>query len=97
VVSKFLNAESSILIMDEPTRGIDVGAKEEIHKIIRDLAGEGVSIMIFSSEYPEIVNLCDRIFLLSEGEIIQVLDNRDADAERIMHLITRGKRNRDQA
>ena len=97
VVSKCLNAESSILIMDEPTRGIDVGAKEEIHKIIRDLAGEGVAIMIFSCEYPEIVNLCDRIFLLSEGEIVRVLDNKDVDAEQIMHIITRGRRNKGEA
>ncbi len=94
VVSKCLNAESSILIMDEPTRGIDVGAKEEIHRIIRDLAGEGVSIVVFSSEYPEIVNLCDRIYLLSEGEIVKVVENKDADAEQTMQLITRSKRNR---
>jgi len=94
VVSKCLNAESSILIMDEPTRGVDVGAKEEIHKIIRNLAGEGVSIVIFSSEYPEIVNLCDRIYLLSEGEIVKVVENKDADAEQTMQLITRSRRNR---
>ena len=94
VVSKCLNAESSILIMDEPTRGIDVGAKEEIHRIIRNLAGEGVAIVIFSSEYPEIVNLCDRIYLLSGGEIVDCVENKDADAEQAMQLITRSRRNR---
>lgn len=94
VVSKCLNAESSILIMDEPTRGIDVGAKEEIHRIIRNLAAEGVAIVVFSSEYPEIVNLCDRIYLLSGGEIVNCVENKDADAEQTMQLITRSRRNR---
>jgi len=92
VVAKCLNADSLILLMDEPTRGIDVGAKEEIHKIIRNLAKEGASIIIFSSEYPEIVNLCDRIFLLVEGEILKIIDNRDAHLEEIMSMITHGQR-----
>jgi ABC-type sugar transport system ATPase subunit len=92
VVSKCLNADSQILLMDEPTRGIDVGAKEEIHKLIRALATEGASIVIFSSEYPEIINLCDRIFLLWEGEIVKVINNRDANAEEILHIISRGKK-----
>jgi ABC-type sugar transport system ATPase subunit len=91
VISKCLNAESVILLMDEPTRGIDVGAKQEIHRIIRELAESGVSIMIFSSEYPEIVNLCDRIFLLREGSIVKVLDNNDARIEEIMDIITKSK------
>ena len=92
VVAKCLNADSLILLMDEPTRGIDVGAKEEIHNIIRNLAKEGASIIIFSSEYPEIVNLCDRIFLLVEGEIVKIIDNRNARIEEIMSIITHGKK-----
>ena len=96
VVSKCLNADSLILLMDEPTRGIDVGAKEEMHKVIRNLAKEGASIIIFSSEYPEIVNLCDRIFLLCEGEIIKAVDNRNARIEEIMSIITQGKRAQDE-
>ena len=92
VISKCLNADSVIFLMDEPTRGIDVGAKEEIHKIIRDLATEGASIIIFSSEYSEIVNLCDKIFLLREGEIVQVLDNKNVHVEEVMNVITQGKK-----
>jgi len=96
VVSKCLNADSLILLMDEPTRGIDVGAKEEMHKVIRNLAKEGTSIIVFSSEYPEIINLCDRIFLLCEGEILKVVDNRDARVEEIMGIITQDKRVKDE-
>jgi ABC-type sugar transport system ATPase subunit len=96
VVSKCLNADSMVLLMDEPTRGIDVGAKEEMHKVIRNLAKEGASIIVFSSEYPEIINLCDRIFLLNEGEIIKVVDNKDARAEEIMSIVTQGKRAEDE-
>jgi ABC-type sugar transport system ATPase subunit len=92
VISKCLNSESSIFLMDEPTRGVDVGAKEEIHNIIRELSKEGCSIILFSSELPEIVNLCDRIILMYEGEIRDVLRNRkDIDSEEIMHIITGGK------
>ncbi|MCX6089637.1 MAG: sugar ABC transporter ATP-binding protein [Candidatus Atribacteria bacterium] len=92
VVSKCLHAGSIILLMDEPTRGVDVGAKEEIHRIIRNLAENGTSIIIFSSEYPEIVSLCDRIYLLRDGEIVKEVKNQEADPEGILQIITRGKR-----
>jgi ribose transport system ATP-binding protein len=93
VISKCLNSESSIFLMDEPTRGVDVGAKEEIHNIIRGLSREGCSIIVFSSELPEIVNLCDRIVLMYEGEIREILENgKDIDSEEIMHIITGGQR-----
>jgi len=92
VVSKCLNAESAILLLDEPTRGIDVGAKEEIHNIIRQLSSEGASIIVFSSELPEIINLCDRIILLYDGKIKSEIKNgEDIDTERIMHIVTGGK------
>jgi ribose transport system ATP-binding protein len=92
VVSKCLNADSHILLLDEPTRGIDVGAKEEIHNIIRDLSRAGNSIIVFSSELPEILNLCDRIFLLFEGEIKAVIKNgSQVDREKIMHIVTSGE------
>ncbi len=91
VLSKCLNAESDILLMDEPTRGIDVGAKEEIHKLIRELSEQGKSIIVFSSELPEILNLCDRIILLYEGNIKDVIPNGDdIDSESIMHVVTGG-------
>jgi ABC-type sugar transport system ATPase subunit len=93
VLSKCLNAGSSILLMDEPTRGIDVGAKEEIHNLIRDLSKEGKSIIVLSSELPEILNLCDRIVLLYEGRIIKTIDNGgEIDSEEIMHIVTGGAR-----
>jgi ribose transport system ATP-binding protein len=92
VLSKCINANSRILLMDEPTRGIDVGAKEEIHNLIRELARQGTSVIVFSSELPEVLNLCDRIMLLYEGRIRDVIQNgADVDSERIMHIVTRGK------
>jgi ABC-type sugar transport system ATPase subunit len=92
VISKCLNSESSIFLMDEPTRGVDVGAKEEIHNIIRKLSEEGCSIIVFSTELAEIINLCDRIILMYEGEIRKDQKNHmDIDTEEIMHIITGGK------
>jgi ribose transport system ATP-binding protein len=92
VISKCLNSESDIFLMDEPTRGVDVGAKEEIHNIIRELSKEGCSIIVFSSELPEIVNLCDRIVLMYEGEIRKVIRNhKDIDSEEIMRITTGGQ------
>ena len=89
VIAKTLNSESKILLLDEPTRGIDVGAKEEIHKIIRDLSEEGMSFIIFSSELPEIVNLCDRIVVMNEGRICATIDNQiDLDVETIFKSMT---------
>jgi ABC-type sugar transport system ATPase subunit len=91
VLSKCLNAGSNILLMDEPTRGIDVGAKEEIHNLIRKLSKEGRSIIVFSSELPEILNLCDRIILLYEGRIVKEIENGgEVDSEEIMHIVTGG-------
>jgi len=89
VFAKCLNARSRILLLDEPTRGIDVGAKEEIHNIVRELARGGTSVIVFSSELPEILNLCDRIILLYQGRIKRILTNgSDIDTERIMHVVT---------
>ena len=89
VFAKCLNARSAILLLDEPTRGIDVGAKEEIHNIVRELSRGGTSVIVFSSELPEILNLCDRIILLYQGRIKQVLANsNEVDSENIMHVVT---------
>jgi ribose transport system ATP-binding protein len=89
VLSKCINANSRILLMDEPTRGIDVGAKEEIHNLIRELARGGTAVIVFSSELPEVLNLCDRIALLYDGSIREVVTNGpQADSERIMHVVT---------
>ena len=92
VVAKCLNAQSRILLLDEPTRGIDVGAKEEIHNIIRQLSKEGTSIIVFSSELPEIVNLCDRIVLMYEGRIKTIMPNSEnIDTENIIHIVASGE------
>lgn len=92
VFAKCLFADADLLILDEPTRGIDVGAKSEIYGIIRQLSKEGKSIMMFSSELPEIINICDRIFLLYDGNMRAELQNgRDIDSEKIIHIVTGGE------
>ncbi len=88
VISKCLNRESGVLLMDEPTRGVDVGAKQEIHDIIRGLANQGKGVIVLSSELPEILQLCDRIVLLYEGTVRTVLENGPGiDGDRIMALV----------
>jgi ribose transport system ATP-binding protein len=81
-----------ILIFDEPTRGIDVGAKEEIYGLLRDLTKSGKSIIMISSELPEVLRLADRIVVMANGHVAGVLDNRDATQEKIMHIATRSAR-----
>jgi ribose transport system ATP-binding protein len=74
--------------MDEPTRGVDVGAKVEIHNIIRELANQGKSIIVFSSELEEIVNLCDRIVLMYDGAVRKTLHNGDdISMDHIMEVV----------
>ncbi len=92
VFAKCLFADADLLMLDEPTRGIDVGAKSEIYGIIRRLSQEGKSIMIFSSELPEIMNICDTIYLLYDGRVKETLRNGcDVDSERIIHVVTGGE------
>jgi len=88
VISKCLNRESDIILMDEPTRGVDVGAKVEIHNIIRELANKGKSIIVFSSELQEIVNLCDRIVLMYDGTVRETINNgNDISVDHIMEVV----------
>jgi len=92
VLSKCLFADADLLILDEPTRGVDVGAKSEIYNIIRQLSDEGKSIMICSSELPEIMNLCDTIHLLFDGSLKASMANgADVDSEEILHIVTGGE------
>ena len=92
VFAKCLFADADLLMLDEPTRGIDVGAKSEIYGIIHRLSQEGKSIMIFSSELPEIMNICDTIYLLYDGRMKATLRNGcDIDSERIIHIVTGGE------
>lgn len=86
VLTKWLAIKPQILILDEPTRGIDVGAKAEIHRIISDLAGQGVGILMISSELPEILGMSDRILVMHEGRITGTLKREEATQEKIMAL-----------
>jgi len=91
VFSKCLFAQAELLMLDEPTRGIDVGAKSEIYSIIRQLSKEGNSIMIFSSELPEIISVCDRIYLLYDGEMkAEIKNDENLNSEHIIHIVTGG-------
>ncbi len=90
VIAKCLNAQTRLLMLDEPSRGIDVGAKEEIYSIIRELAAQGVGILVFSSEYDEIAALCDRVLLMAGGRVIRTLRNDELDIHRV-HILTMGK------
>jgi len=85
-IAKCLATNPKILIMDEPTRGIDIGAKSEIYHLIRDLAKQGKGIIIISSELPEILSLSDRILVMNKGEIVGEFANKDATEEKIMEL-----------
>ena len=84
-IAKWLMPEPDLLILDEPTRGIDVGAKYEIYCIMNDLVAKGLSIIMISSELPEVLGMSDRIYVMSEGTITDVMDARDATEEAIMH------------
>jgi len=88
VIGKWLLNKPDILIMDEPTRGIDVGAKAEIHKLICKLACQGKAIILISSELPEIIGMCDRVLVMHEGKITGELDREHFDQEKIMHFAT---------
>ncbi|WP_258570962.1 multiple monosaccharide ABC transporter ATP-binding protein [Flavimaribacter sediminis] len=87
VLAKWLNTTPEVLILDEPTRGIDVGAKYEIYTIINTLAAEGKGVVMISSEMPELIGMCDRIYVMSEGSLVGELSAADATQERIMSLI----------
>ncbi|MEV4075890.1 multiple monosaccharide ABC transporter ATP-binding protein [Nonomuraea fuscirosea] len=91
VLSKWILTEPDVLILDEPTRGIDVGAKYEIYTIINRLADEGKAVLVISSELPELLGLCDRIYTLSEGRITGEIPRQEATQESLMHLMTKGQ------
>lgn len=87
-IAKWLFVEPSLLILDDPTRGIDVGAKYEIHSIMRNLVAEGMSIIMISSELPEVLGMSDRVYVLSSGRITGELSAEEATQEKIMELAT---------
>ena len=91
VLSRWVYAEPDLLILDEPTRGIDVGAKYEIYTIINDLVNQGKAVIVISSELPEVLGLSDRIYVMNEGKIIGELDAKKANQEVIMSMIVASK------
>ncbi len=93
VISKWLAAKPKVLILDEPTRGIDVGAKAEIYKLMHSLASEGVSIIMISSELPEIINNSSRVAIMREGHVAGILDQQETEAtqEKIMSFAVGGE------
>ena len=89
IISRWLAKDPEVLIMDEPTRGIDVGAKYEIYSIIGRLAKEGKTIIMVSSEMPELIGVCDRIMVMCEGQITGFVEGEDMNQEKIMELSTK--------
>jgi putative multiple sugar transport system ATP-binding protein len=89
VLSKWIFTDPDVLILDEPTRGIDVGAKYEIYTIINRLADEGKGVLVISSELPELIGICDRIYTLCEGRITGEVPRAEATQELLMQYMTK--------
>ncbi len=88
VLAKWLITNPSILILDEPTRGVDIGAKAEVHRIISDLAAKGLAIILISSELPEVLAMSDRVLVLHEGHLTGEFNRAEADQEKVMFAAT---------
>jgi rhamnose transport system ATP-binding protein len=88
VLAKWLATEPKVLIVDEPTRGIDVGTKAEVHRLLSELAGRGVAVLMISSELPEVLGMADRVLVMHEGRITGELSRAEADEERVMRAAT---------
>ncbi len=89
VIAKWLATEPKLLIIDEPTRGIDVGTKAEVHRLLSDLAGQGLAIVMISSELPEVLGMADRVLVVCEGRITAEIDRAEATPEAVMRAATR--------
>jgi rhamnose transport system ATP-binding protein len=84
MLAKWLNAQPSVLILDEPTRGIDVGAKAEVHQIVDELAASGMAIILISSDLPEVIAMSDHVLVMREGRQMGTFARAEADEERII-------------
>ncbi len=91
MLSKWLYTDPEVLILDEPTRGIDVGAKYEIYTIVNRLVADGKAVVVISSELPELLGICDRIYTLASGRITGELPAEEATQETLMELMTQDK------
>lgn len=87
MLAKWLFTQPQVLVLDEPTRGIDVGAKFEIYSLMAQMAAEGRTIVMISSEMPELLGMCDRIYVMNEGRFVAEFDRMDASQEGIMRAI----------
>lgn len=96
-IARWLFSEPDVLFLDEPTRGIDVGAKYEIYTIINQLAAQGKCVVVISSELPEILGICDRVYVMNEGEIVGEMDIKDASQESIMACIIQSTHHKEKA
>ena len=90
VLAKWVYTDPKILILDEPTRGVDIGAKKEIYNIINELAAKGVAVIMVSSELPEVLGMSDRIMVVHEGKVTGIINGADADQAKVMTLATGG-------
>ncbi|WP_163531173.1 sugar ABC transporter ATP-binding protein [Halobacillus ihumii] len=91
VIAKWLGIKPKLLILDEPTRGVDVGAKKEIYHIMNELTEQGVAIIMVSSELPEVLGVSDRIMVIHEGKVARIIDRDEADQEKVMAAATGGE------
>src|SRR5262249_16889109 len=85
-VARWLATEPAVLILDEPTQGVDVGAKAEIHRLMGELAGRGLAILMISSELPEVLGMSDRIAVMHAGTVVGILDRAEATQEKVLAL-----------
>ena len=88
IIGKWLTRTAKVMVFDEPTRGIDVGAKYEIYSLMNDLSDQGIAIIMISSDLPEILGMSDRVAVFKDGRVTAVLDRKDADSETIMKYAT---------
>jgi len=88
VLAKWLGRNPSLLIVDEPTRGIDIGTKAEVHRLLDELAGQGVAVLMISSELPEVLRVADRIIVMREGRLVAELAHAEATEEKIVAAAT---------
>ncbi|GHU08034.1 hypothetical protein FACS1894158_17010 [Betaproteobacteria bacterium] len=91
IIARWLATKCQVLIFDEPTRGIDVGAKAEIYLMLQELADEGLGIVVISSDLPEVVGIADRILVMRYGSIRAELSGKDIDSEKIMYYAAGGE------
>jgi ABC-type sugar transport system ATPase subunit len=96
IIARWLTLKPRILILDEPTRGIDVATKAEIHALMNDLAKEGVAVMVVSSDLPEVLGVSDRILVMRSGRVTAEFSRQEATQDNIMHAATTGRGNNAQ-